>query len=284
MQKLISYFFSDYQLKLQSIWFKKGLYSLLFIKAIYWLVYYDYLFGIQSIIPIRPAFVNPVTDLAFLLYNHPSQNWAYYFIISVIVLAVFSLLVVKAVPLVVSFIINFVIFLFVVNLQHRIYSTLTGGSYLLNQFLFINCFLSTTYNVQQNWRSSLKVMMHNFAGLAIIIQVCLVYLLSAIAKCNNAQWLNGTALYALSNVHHYFLYVSSSKLSFNWFFVFLNYVVIIYQLSFPILIFFKRVKKPIILIGVAMHLYIAFVMGLVEFGLIMILAYIYFWPFKKQVP
>ncbi len=284
MQKLISYFFSDYQLKLQSNWFKKSLYCLLVVRAIYWLVYYDYLFGVQSIIPIRPAFINPLTDLAFLLYNHPSQNLAYYFIISVIVLSVISLFAFEVMPSKASFIINFFIFLLVINLQHKIYSTLTGGSYLLNQFLLFNCFLSTTYHVQQNWPSSLKVIMHNFAGLAIIIQVCLVYLLSAIAKCNNAQWLNGTALYALSNVHHYFLYVGSSKPSFDWLFVFLNYVVIIYQLFFPTLIFFRRVKKPIILIGVAMHLYIALVMGLVEFGLVMIIAYNYFWPFKKQVP
>jgi hypothetical protein len=282
LQKLISYFFSDYQLKPQSNWFKKYLYSLLIIKAIYWLVYYEYLFGTQSVIPVRPAFINPVTDLAFLLFNHPSQNLAYYFI--VLVLAVLFLFAVNVLPPVVSFIMNGVIFLVVINLQNKIYSTLTGGSYLLNQFLLFNCFLSPNYSVQQNWRSSLKVVMHNFAGLVILIQVCLVYLLSAIAKCTNAQWLNGTALYALSNVHHYFLYVSPNKLSFNWFFVFLNYLVIIYQLSFPILIFFKRIKKPVILIGLTMHLYIAFVMGLVEFSLVMILAYIYFWPFKKQIP
>jgi hypothetical protein len=29
-----------------------------------------------------------------------------------------------------------------------------------------------------------------------------------------------------------------------------------------------------------MHLYIAFVMGLVDFGLVMILGYVYFWPVK----
>jgi hypothetical protein len=54
-----------------------------------------------------------------------------------------------------------------------------------------------------------------------------------------------------------------------------------YQLLFPVLVWIKKIKKMFLLLGILMHLYIAFVMGLVEFGSVMIISYIIFWPIKK---
>jgi hypothetical protein len=70
--------------------------------------------------------------------------------------------------------------------------------------------------------------------------------------------------------------MNAEKLS--WLFIALNYVVLAYQLLFPVLVWIKKIKKPFLILGILMHLYIAFVIGLVSFGFVMILPYIYFWP------
>ena len=283
MQKLISYFFSGYNLKFQTLWLKRLLYLFLILKTLSWLVYYDLFFGNNSIVFASPSFVNPLKDFAFVLYNYSGSNLAYYFIIPVILLSLLSLLFLKTLPHWISTLSNILIWILVINIHNKIYPALTGGNYLLNQFLFFNCFLAATYNTGETWQNLLKICIHNFAVLAIMIQICLVYFLSALAKCADPAWLSGSALSSVMNVHHYYLYNKIEFLNNNFLILFLNYLVIFYQFSFPVLVFFKRIKKPFIVIGVLMHLYISFAMGLVEFGLIMILGYIYFWPFRKQV-
>jgi hypothetical protein len=62
----------------------------------------------------------------------------------------------------------------------------------------------------------------------------------------------------------------------------LNYLVIWYQLLFPVLVWIKPIKKWYLLAGIVQHLFIAFVLGLPSFGLIMIVAYaIFYHPFSK---
>jgi len=114
-------------------------------------------------------------------------------------------------------------------------------------------------------------------------QICLVYFFSALAKLHDENWLNGTAVLMTSQVDHFSLpIISNNAARFTFLLVFLNYLVLFYQVLFPIVIWIKKIKKTFIVIGILMHLYIAFVMGLVSFGLIMILPYIYFWPEKKK--
>ena len=56
----------------------------------------------------------------------------------------------------------------------------------------------------------------------------------------------------------------------------LNYTVIAYQLLFSVFVWIQPLKKWFLLIGVVQHLFIAFILGLPSFGLIMIVAYAVF--------
>jgi len=58
--------------------------------------------------------------------------------------------------------------------------------------------------------------------------------------------------------------------------VFLTYATIIYQLLFPMLIWFRRFKIYFFSFGIIQHLLIAFGMGLFSFGVIMAICYILF--------
>jgi hypothetical protein len=168
------------------------------------------------------------------------------------------------------------------NLHNKLYPTLTGGDFLLNQFLFFNCFISKTYEIKKTAFNELKALFHNLGVIAVIVQMCFVYLVSGITKLQDESWMSGEAVAAISQVDHYSMYTQFRFRRDSTIASMLNYLVVFYQLLFPVLIWFSKVKKPLLIAGIILHLYIAFVMGLVTFGLVMMIGYIYFWPFEKK--
>lgn len=289
MQKIISYFFDVYRYKLQSFWFKRVLYIFVTIKCVYWLCYYNLLFGENSIVYKEPHSIGFIKDIAFFLYNSTSNNLGYVFLVGAILLSILPFIFKKL-----YFISDFTLWLLIINISNSLYPTLTGGDFLLNQFLLFNCFLcchperpvlseveASRSSLTNNKFQALKIPLHNFASIAIIIQICLVYFLSAFAKLNNEEWLNGSAISTTLQVQHYSLNMFAYTKQ-NSFTSILNYVVLFYQLLFPVIIWFKKIKKPFLIIGIIMHLFIAFVMGLMSFGFVMILGYVYFYDFKSD--
>ncbi len=271
MQIVITYFFDDYRYKSQSLWFKRLLYIFVIIKCIYWLCYYNLLFGENSIVYTEPHSIGFIKDFAFYLYNSNSTNLGYVFLVSAILLSILPFFFRKL-----YLISDFILWILIINISNKLYPTLTGGDYLMNQFLLFNCFLAFEKN-----RNNFKIIFHNFACIALVIQICMVYFLSALAKLNSAEWLNGSAIATTLQIKQYALEPFSDTKQNALSFI-LNYVVLFYQLFFPLVIWFKKIKKPFLIIGIIMHLFIAFAMGLMSFGFIMILGYVYFYDFKND--
>ncbi|MDX2174233.1 MAG: HTTM domain-containing protein [Bacteroidota bacterium] len=254
------------------------LYIFVIIKCTYWICYYNLLFGKNSIVYKEPHSIGFIKDVAFYLYNSTSTNLGYVFLLSAILLSILPFILIRHPERSrrTYFITDFILWILILNINNNLYPTLTGGDYLLNQFLFFNCFLAFEKN-----KNYFKIPLHNFASIAIVIQICLVYFLSALAKLNSAEWLDGLAISETLQVKHYSLNILLLTKQ-NTLNSIINYMVLFYQLLFPIIIWFKKVKKPFLIIGIVMHLFIAFGMGLMSFGFIMILAYIYFYDFKND--
>ncbi len=276
MKKITAYFFNEYKYVQHTVYFKTLLYLFLAVKTIYWLSYYSLFFGHNTIAFTKTQTIVAIKEPAFLLYNNAGNNFGYVFIIGALVFLTLSYFF-KKIP----FIFEFFLWFSVINIHNKIYPTLTGGDLLLNQLLFFNCFLAKVYKTDLSTQNSLRICFHNFGTLAIIIQVCFVYFIAAIVKIYSADWLSGMAIANLGLVEHFNLFsgpiVKNEILN-----ACINYSVLFYQLTFPFVVWFNKFKKPFLFIGIIMHLYIAFITGLVAFGLIMIIAYAYFWPFKKQ--
>ncbi|MBA3663822.1 MAG: hypothetical protein H0W61_06395 [Bacteroidetes bacterium] len=278
MKDPLTYFFKDLNFKEQSALFKKLLYIFLIIKSAYWLFSYDLLFGPHSVITVNESQIEPFKAAAFFLYapaNHHLCLWA---LIAVIVLSIFGLFFKKL-----YFINDLVLWFLILNLHNRVYSTLSGGDYLLNQLLFFNCFISNGFDAKKTWPSQLRICLHNFGVLAVLIQVCLAYFISGITKAQDATWLSGEAVACTSEVDHFNLYRGIVFSRDSFLAHLLNYTVILYQLLFPVLIWLGKLKKPLILMGICIHLYIAFVIGLIGFGIIMIIPYVFFWPRRQRL-
>lgn len=158
---------------------------------------------------------------------------------------------------------------------------MTGGDSLFQHLLFFCVFLSTGESKKDGAINDLDIAVHNTGVIALHLQVCIVYFLNAIAKLNDADWLKGTAVSDALAIHEFSL--PAFYAAKGIFYVAMNYLVILYQLLFPVLVYVKKIKKWYLLFGIVQHLFIAFVLGLPSFGFIMILAYtIFYVPIKKS--
>lgn len=283
MGRLISYFFSNYHFKLQSLWFKRSLYAFLIYKCMYWLWYFDLLFGMQSIIDSHYNALGSSKDLTFLLLNYSSATLKLSFICLVLFISL-SRLSIKTMRFKYTFVLDLLLWYVVLNIHNSIYPTLSGGNFLLNQFLLFNCLLLPSSRPGNAFQEDLKMSLHNIAVLSIILQIMLLYFLSGLAKIIDSDWLKGNAVIYTMQVKQFML--SDTLFTANYWRpikIALNFVILFYQLSFPFFIWIKAVKKSFLLFGILMHLYIALVMGLPDFGIIMLISYLYFWPFKNIV-
>jgi hypothetical protein len=208
-----------------------------------------------------------INDFAYFLTQHYSVMLGAISVILLALLAMISLLK-KA-----NYLINFFLWLLVININNFLYPTLTAGDYLTNQLLFFNIFFLPKVS-NNSAINDLKTSLHNVALLGIKIQVCLAYFLAAWFKVMDDSWINGMAVYQTFQIPEYsnaffsMLPVSACLV--------LTYATIIYQLLFPVFIWLRPAKIYLLSFGVLQHLLIAFGMGLFSFGIIMIICYILF--------
>jgi hypothetical protein len=105
----------------------------------------------------------------------------------------------------------------------------------------------------------------------------MVYVYAVLYKVFDPYWLDGTALYHISKIEvfssNWFRSIFSDNILLS---KIATYTVLLYQLFFPILVWVKIIKIPLLVLGIVIHLGIAFGMGIFTFGWIMIICYILF--------
>lgn len=251
--------------------FIKALSVFVLYQLLTYVLHYDTLFGNSSIIYQSQQSAGWFKDWFFVLTHTNSTLLNTAFLILAAVAALLSLCKVFV------RLSSIVLWYTVVNLHNYVYPTLTGGDYLLNQFLFFAMFLSTSNKqTHRPWVEQMKTVFHNFGFLAIQVQVCIAYFLAGYFKWQDDTWQQGLGVYYALNVHEFSLPSLLTMTKYSSLMVALNYFVLVYQLAFPVLVWVKPIKSYLLILGVLQHVFIAFGMGLFSFGLIMIVAYIPF--------
>ena len=118
----------------------------------------------------------------------------------------------------------------------------------------------------------------NIAIRLIQIHMCVVYLFAGIGKLQGDTWWNGTAIwYALASYEYQTL--DMTWLAYQlWLVNLLTLIALAWEVSFAFLIW-PRLTRPIyLLLAVAVHLGIGLAMGMLTFGLIMIIGNLAFVP------
>lgn len=173
-------------------------------------------------------------------------------------------------------------FILVFSIHERNHMILDGGDNITRIILFYLIFAQTTKHLSidsylAKKQNKLSVpsfysnALHNFAILASVIQLCILYLNSAYYKVMGEVWQNGTAIYYILQVeefsHPFFRSIISSS---DFLIVTGTYATLLIQMAFPFSLFNKKTKYIGLILVVGLHLGIAIVMGLYTFSATMI--------------
>lgn len=114
--------------------------------------------------------------------------------------------------------------------------------------------------------------------LAAGIQVGLIYFYTSIYKLTSWQWLSGEAIY-LTFVSDWFSNDVMKNFALNgpyFISVVVAYIIMLFQLSFPVIINWKKTRKYAIIVGISIHLYIGIFMHMWDFAVAMMVPYVLF--------
>lgn len=158
-------------------------------------------------------------------------------------------------------------------LSQRLPELLDGGDNLLNLLFIYMCFLVPARASAD--AGSVRAWLHNIAVAAIGMQIMVLYASSGLAKASGAPWTQGTAMYLISQVEVFSLPVLRGFFKNPLITTTVCYVTILHQIWLPIAVF-SRFRGIWVLTGVAFHVAIGVLMGLVSFSLVMIGAELFF--------
>ncbi len=171
------------------------------------------------------------------------------------------------------------LYFFTMNLDNRANVIMDGGNNLMHLILFYLIFASphqrkytsTIWSYVDNLTTNLSFYMCR-------IQVALVYLTAGMLKLAGPLWTKGVALYYTMNVVEYGL-PSIAKLMSHvpLIMVIATYGTVLFQISFPFMIWNRKARPIYMTIGTLLHLQISLVMGLFMFGLAMCTSYFCFY-------
>lgn len=165
-------------------------------------------------------------------------------------------------------------FLLTVSYVHRAAGSLFGLDQI-NVFLAMYLMLGDAggaYSLDALRRGARRpaAVMTNVATRLIQLHMCIVYLFAALGKLQGTTWWEGTAIWlALANYEY-------QSIDMTWlgqwplFINLLTHITVAWELSYSALIW-PRWTRPIVLaLAIPIHLGIAFTMGMITFGLIML--------------
>lgn len=163
---------------------------------------------------------------------------------------------------------------------NRNMSAMFGADMIGTFFLFYLCFTNASahYSVDKFLKRAnpLQTGIGHIAYRFMQLQLCVVYGYSGLEKLKGTRWWDGSAMWDvlsmgtlqrwdLSFVAHFPILLSAAV-----------YIVLIFEIYFPVLIWLKKFRLPMLLFGLQMHIGIFLFMNLPGFGFMMIALYILF--------
>lgn len=271
-KNVISRLYGDYRHLSNARLFKNALYVFIIFKCTNWVINFDLLFGENAMSLLHAQSIPFYREPAFILLKPEASIVS---ALSIVCAALISMIQVVSRR---SFILaDLILYGLVININNKTYTHLTAGDPLLVNLLFLSVFLrksNTGTNEETPW---LSILLHNTSYAALVLQICIVYAYSALAKWADADWQHGTAIDSVNRAIHYSRpLIATYADNISIIAMVLNYLILAYQTLFPVLVFLKPIKRYFLILGMCMHVYIAFVMGIFSFGIIMVITYFLF--------
>jgi hypothetical protein len=162
-----------------------------------------------------------------------------------------------------------------VSFVHRDLGIAYGADMISCFFLFFLCMAD--HRSDREYRpGDLQATLGSMAYRLCQIQVCVIYGFSGLKKLKGVTWWSGEAIWnSLSDPQ-------LARWDFSWAshfplaLAFTAYLTIAWEVYFPALIWVRPIRKPLLLIGILLHLGIAVSLCLSFFSLLMVLTYSFF--------
>lgn len=159
----------------------------------------------------------------------------------------------------------------VMVLYWRVTPYLTGGNYLLHILLFYLIWMDEG----EGEKSYFSKLLSNTALLACKVQLTVVYVFTGLYKLAGEAWRSGEAVSIITHVDEFTLpWFEASLANVDWLMAAANYGALIYFFAFPIMVWWDRYRLVFLAIGVTLHIAMGIVLGVMDFSLVMIVAYI----------
>ncbi len=235
----------------------------------------EYLWGPNGIISTTISRVALAQANQFSLYNLSSSD-TYFNVFYFTGIGVTLLYIIGVYPR----ILNILMYIFTYSLYNKNWMLLDGGNNILILELFYMMFVQTgayfgvhARAIREKMQRSnpsrwFIAMLHNMGVITIMLQVCLMYFISFIFKAHGNEWYSGTAIYYVLRVDEFRLPGVNELIYKNPLLVTtITYLTLLFQGSYPFLIWNKRTKFVMLFGAICFHLGIAIVMGLAWFSL-----------------
>lgn len=160
---------------------------------------------------------------------------------------------------------------------------LNGGDnflkFLLLYMIFANSFTRFTLfgSSKACKEESIPHLLNALAVFSIKVHLCLIYFISGLFKANSKVWFHGVATYYTLSLERFSATDLNKTLVQNGLFVTLStYTVLLWELFFPVLIWKKTLRLPLLSLGFLIHLGIYFMMMIHDFEIVFIATYGFF--------
>lgn len=255
--------------------FLRVLYGITFLNFLYLLPIADSVWGTDHFIILCDQWSGSFGHLAMLL-NHDFYRQHYqWFLLPEMALLLLGIL---GWSNLFSRLLTWLLF---VNLHFANPEVSNGGYHVLHQCLFFAIFFFKTDPSLNDRFVHLKRLLKNLAFYSIWVQISLVYAVAGTHKLLGNHWLAGDALFITLSIPEYSLpWIVSTIHENTWWLKIATWVTLLYQLLFPIIIWSKIARPYLLAIGFLFHLGIAMIIGVSDFGFILIAVYAVFLPDK----
>ena len=117
---------------------------------------------------------------------------------------------------------------------------------------------------------------HNTAIMLCQLQVIFIYLVSGWDKLTSDAWRSGEAIDYVVHLRNLYNPMFAGMFEDPGLQMVLSWMTILFELAFVALVWFRKTRIPILIIGIFFHLFIWIVMSLPDFAITMIISYILF--------
>ena len=172
---------------------------------------------------------------------------------------------------------------------HRNYAVIFGADQIACIWMFYLIFAKSTasWSVLNFWKPERRLqksdLLTSVAFRLMQFQICAIYMYTGFEKLKGNSWWEGTALWTVLGNPQMVVMDFSFVREFPLIISVMTFSTVIFEIYWPVLVWFKKTRPWLLGFGVLFHLGIGLIMALFPFSFIMLATYLFFIPSTAHI-